>query len=417
MQYKENSAFSYQAGELFVEDVPVKEIAAIVGTPVLIYSKTFFKQQYSAFTSAFAAISPRVFYASKANFNTAVIRTFVEAGSGVDVNSAGELYRALQAGAKPRNIVFAGVGKTDAEITYGLEQEVFLFKSESREEVAAINRLAHDAGKTANVALRVNPDVDPKTHPYISTSLANNKFGISFDEAKGILTCGEFSNIRFTGLDMHLGSQITTTAPYIEAVKKLAVLLFELREAGVHLTHLDLGGGFGVSYQPGEPEFDFSELPGQLAEILLPLNVTVFFEPGRFLTANGGILLTKVLYTKANGNKKFAIVDAGMTDLMRPVLYNAYHHIQPVSCQSGAEFEYDIVGPVCESSDFFAKSRLLPELGKDTLLAVCSTGAYTDVMGSNYNARLRPPEILVEGSNFKTIRRREKLEDLLRLEV
>lgn len=417
MQYKENSAFSYRAGELFVEDVPVKEIAANTGTPVLIYSKTFFKQQYSAFIAAFAAISPRVFYASKANFNTAVIRTFVEAGSGVDVNSAGELYRALHAGAKPQNIVFAGVGKTDAEITYALEQEVFLFKSESWEEVAAINRLAHDTGKTANVALRVNPDVDPKTHPYISTSLANNKFGISFDEAKGILTCGEFSNIRFTGLDMHLGSQITTTAPYIEAVKKLTALFIELREAGVHLKHLDLGGGFGVSYQPGEPEFDFSELPGQLAEILLPLDVAVFFEPGRFLTANGGILLTKVLYTKSNGTKKFAIVDAGMTDLMRPVLYNAYHHIQPATCQSEAEYEYDIVGPVCESSDFFAKSRLLPELRKDTLLAVCSAGAYTDVMGSNYNARLRPPEILVEGSNFYTIRRRENLEDLLRLEV
>ncbi|MBI5727889.1 MAG: diaminopimelate decarboxylase [Ignavibacteriales bacterium] len=417
MQYKENSAFSYRAGELFVEDVPVKEITAATGTPVLVYSKTFFKQQYSVFTSAFAAISPRVFYASKANFNTAVIRTFVEAGSGVDVNSAGELYRALQAGAKPGNIVFAGVGKTDAEISYGLEQDVFLFKSESRDEVAAINRLALLAGKTANVALRVNPDVDPKTHPYISTSLANNKFGISFDEAKVILTCGEFSSICFTGLDMHLGSQITTTTPYIEAVEKLSGLFLELRQAGVHLKHLDLGGGFGVSYQPGEPEFDFSLLPGQLAEILLPLEVAVFFEPGRFLTANGGILLTKVLYTKSNGSKKFAIVDAGMTDLMRPVLYNAYHHIQPVICQSSEEFEYDVVGPVCESSDFFAKNRLLPELKKDTLLAICSAGSYADVMGSNYNARLRPPEILVEGSNFKTIRRREKLEDLLRLEV
>jgi diaminopimelate decarboxylase len=412
MDYFKSEYFPYRLNQLHCEEVPVKDIIEKTGTPVYIYSKKFFIDRFNELNNAFKEIEHRVFYSVKANFNLNVIKIFIQSGAGVDVNSEGELFRALKAGADPRNTILAGVGKTADEIKLGIEKDLLMIKAESPEEIYLIDEIAGRLNKTARVAIRVNPDVDPQTHPYVSTSLSENKFGIDSLSANKLFRT-PFKNLKFTGIDMHLGSQITTVSPFAEAVDKLSQLFFELKADGIHLEHFDIGGGVGVKYN-NESNFSISEYAKVLIPKLKKLNCKVFFEPGRFLTANGGIVVTKVLYNKKNNLKKFAIVDAAMNDLLRPSIYKSYHHVQPVELDRNREdIKADIAGPICESGDFFAKDRIISETKPGEYLAIMSTGAYGMVMTSNYNARRRPPEIIVDGNKFYITRSRESYDHLL----
>lgn len=413
MELFETEAFRYKNGELFCEDVPVAKLAKEFGTPLYIYSKKEFTTQYQSFRKAFDPYV-KIFYASKANFNLSVIRAFVQLGAGVDVNSAGELYRALKAGAKSENIVLSGVGKTEEEIALALEKGLYFIKAESLEELDLINAVAGRLGKKAEVAIRVNPNVDAKTHPYISTALAENKFGISWTEAENVYKhAANLKNLNVSGIDMHLGSQITEKSPYVEAVTKLADLFSKLRASGLPLKHLDLGGGMGVKYSNDDSFLSPGELWSAIKNIVEPLKCEVIFEPGRALAANAGLLAAKLLYRKKNGEKNFYVTDAAMNDLLRPSIYKAYHHIQPVKLNGAKDLDADVVGPVCESGDFLGKARTIEEMKSGEYLAVMSAGAYGMVMSSNYNARRRAAEIMVEGSSYKVVRSRETFEHLL----
>lgn len=405
--------FHYKNNQLFCGDLSVAEVAASVPTPFFLYSADHFRKQYTAFTTAFAPVPHRIFYAVKSNFNLSVIRTFHELGSAMDVNSEGEFYRAEKAGVNPADMILTGVGKNPAEIRLGLERGVVMIKAESEDEIRLINQIAGEMGKTAPVAIRVNPDVDPQTHPYISTGLRQNKFGVNGQTALAIYkNRKEYPHLRFTGIDMHIGSQITSPGPYKEAVDKLADIYFEVQKDGLTLEHFDIGGGIGIQYND---ESVFT--PADLAALILPklksLKCSIFFEPGRFLTGNSGILVTKVLFLKNNENKYFIVVDAAMTDLLRPSIYKAYHHIQPVNFSGSKDVLADIVGPVCESGDFLAQNREIEIPRHEDLLAVMSAGAYGMVMSSNYNARRRATEVLADGNSFRIIRGRETFEHLL----
>ncbi|MGE5429906.1 MAG: diaminopimelate decarboxylase [Syntrophomonadaceae bacterium] len=413
MEFFEIGTFHYLNNKLYCEHKSVEEIIEETGTPAYIYSKKHFADQFKTFDEAFKDINHSVFYAAKANFNLNVLKTFADLGGGIDVNSAGELYRAKKIGVDPSKIILSGVGKTAAEIKLALEHGIKLIKAESFEELLLINKVAGQANAVAHVALRINPNVDPKTHPYISTGLAENKFGIDASEAENVFVEGlKLENVMLTGLDMHIGSQITSIAPYAEAIGKMAELFKRIKSRGVPLQHFDVGGGMGVRYN-NETIFSPAELAAGVKDILRDLNCEIMFEPGRFLTANGGILVTEVLYTKKNRDKNFIIVDASMTELIRPSLYSAYHHVQPVSLTAGRDILADIVGPVCESSDFLAKNRTIQECSQGDKLAVMTAGAYGMVMSSNYNGRRRPPEILVDGHTFHVTRSRESFEHLL----
>ena len=334
-------------------------------------------------------------------------------GSGIDVNSEGELLRALEAGVSTDKIILTGVGKTKHEIKLGLENKVKFIKTESVEEIYLINKIAEELNVVAPLAIRINPDVDPKTHPYISTGLAENKFGIDSSKAVNVFTeASKLNNLKLVGIDMHIGSQITELSPFVEAVTKLANIFIELKSKDINLTHFDIGGGMGVVYNEEQP-FTPDKLAQALLPILKPLNCNVSFEPGRYLTANGGVLLTEVLYTKMNHDKNFMIVDASMTDLLRPSLYGAYHHIQPVMLNNGEDIVADVVGPVCESGDFLAKGREISKCEAGNKLAVMSAGAYGMVMALNYNGRRRPPEVIVDKDKFYIARSRETYEHLL----
>ena len=414
MQYFETEFIKYINDELFIEEVPLKKLADDYGTPLYIYSRNHFKKQYNDFTSAFKNIKHKIFYAMKANYNLSVINTFVQLGSGVDVNSEGELYRALKTGVEPSNIILTGVGKTKDEIKLGILRDLLLIKAESEEEVELIDKIAGELGRVARVAIRVNPDVDPKTHPYISTGLANSKFGVDTKTAWNLYTRrNEFKNIEFTGIDMHIGSQITSFEPFVEAVTKLAEMYCELKKDGLKLEHFDVGGGIGVKYRDEVP-FTIEEYAENLFPCFNKLDCEIFFEPGRYLTANGGILLTEVIYNFSNGDKRFIIVDAAMNDLLRPTIYHAYHHIQPVKRDENRDkIVADIVGPICETGDYFAKDREIYQSKTGELLAIMSSGAYGMVMASNYNGRRRPPEILVDGDRVYVTRSRETFDHLL----
>lgn len=414
MQLFPSTYFTYKNNQLHCEDVPVAEIVNQVGTPTYIYSKKYFEDAYKEFDAAFHEIPHKIFYAAKSNFNLSVIKTFLQLGSGADVNSEGELYRALTSGAKPENIILTSVGKTKREIELGLEHDVLMIKAESEEEIYLINEIASSMNKVARVAIRVNPDVDAKTHPYISTGLSENKFGVDRETALKIFRMqNEIKNVKFTGIDMHIGSQITSISPFVEAVEKLANLFFIIKKEGIELKHFDIGGGIGIQYKDEKP-FTIQEYAKAILPILKSLNCEIIFEPGRYLTANAGILVTEVLYTKKNQKKNFVVVDAAMTDLLRPSIYGAYHHIQPTTLdKTKREIVADVVGPVCESGDFLAKKRTIQKSEHGDLLAVMSAGAYGMVMASNYNARRRPAEILVDGNTFKIIRARETFEHLL----
>jgi diaminopimelate decarboxylase len=414
MEILQSYYFNYKENHLFTGKIPVEEIIKATGTPVYIYNKQFFHDRYYEFTNAFKDIDHSLFFAVKSNFNLDVIRTFAGFGCGADVNSRGELYRALKAGVSPDKLILSGVGKTKDEIKFAIETDILLLKAESEEEILLINEIAGELNKTARVAIRVNPNVNAETHPYISTGLMQNKFGLNTTEAASIFRSGgSLKNIQFTGIDMHIGSQIIKIEPFVEAIERLSEVYFKLKEEGIHLKHFDIGGGLGVSYK-GEKVFSVSEFAASVIPVLKKTGCKIFFEPGRYLTANGGILVSQVLFTKINNDKKFLIVDAAMNDLLRPSIYNAYHHIQPVEIYSDrVDIEADIVGPICESGDFFAKDRVISQLNREEWIAILSCGSYGMVMSSNYNGRRRPPEVMVDQDKFYIVRGRETYDHLL----
>jgi len=414
MKHFKSDYFKYINDELHCENVNLKHLAEEFGTPLYVYSKNYFIDRFKELDEAFKLVNHKIYFASKANFNLSVIKTFYEAGSGVDVNSAGEFYRAIKAGVNPKDILLTGVGKTDDEIALGLQKGVFVIKAESLEEVYVINDIAAELDIIAPIAIRVNPDVDAETHPYISTGLAENKFGIDSIYAYDMfLECSKLSNIELVGIDMHIGSQITKIEPFVEATLKMAELFKEIKAAGIPLKHFDIGGGIGVIYNEENP-FSVKELAEKLVPIFMQLDAEIMFEPGRFLTANGGVLLTNVLYTKTNSlGKNFIVVDSAMTDLLRPSLYKSYHHVQPLEKIDNIDFTADIVGPVCETGDYIAKERDITMVGRGDKLAIMSAGAYGMAMASNYNGRRRAAEVIVDGDEYKLIRSRETFSHLI----
>jgi len=411
------AAFPRRDGALYAEDVPLARIAESVGTPTYVYSVGELRSRYRALAAAFGARPVVLCYALKANMNLAVVRTLVAQGAGADVTSGGELFRALRAGAAPARIVYSGVGKRDDEIDAALRAGIRMFNVESRAELRCIDARAGTLGMRAPVAFRVNPDVDPKTHPYISTGLRTSKFGIPIDDARAAYAEAKtLANVRVVGIDCHIGSQLTQVAPFADALARVRALVEELRAAGHGIEVVDVGGGLGVTYfeeTPPSPE----EYASAVLDTVGDLGCEIIVEPGRWITANAGVLLTRVLYEKDNENKRFVIVDAAMNDLIRPALYQSYMRIEPVLAATGATRKVDVVGPVCESGDFLAKDRSLPPVESGGLLAVRSAGAYGFAMSSNYNARPRAAEVLVDGARFAVVRARETYEDLVRGET
>ncbi|MDX9821138.1 MAG: diaminopimelate decarboxylase [Syntrophales bacterium] len=406
--------FQYHGDELWCEELAIRAIAEKVGTPFYLYSHNTLKRHFRVFDDAFAGQSHIVCFAAKANSNIAVLRIFIREGGGVDIVSGGELYRALLAGADPGKVVYSGVGKRIDEIDYALTSGILLFNVESFAELETIQARAKELGKKAGIALRINPDVDPQTHPYISTGLKENKFGIDIGTAvEAYRKAAGFANLDVIGVSCHIGSQVTKVSPFVDALGRLQVLVRKLREEGMGIRYLDLGGGLGITYREETPP-----LPAEYAAALLAmardLDCTLILEPGRVIVGNAGILVTKALYTKATGVKNFVVVDAGMNDLIRPSLYDSYHRIQSIVRRDGGEIEADIVGPICESGDYLARKRRMPAFQSGDLIAVMSAGAYGFTMSSNYNSRPRVAEVLVEGDRFHVIRERETYADLIR---
>jgi len=410
--------FEYKNGELFAEEVPLRRIAQEVGTPAYVYSMATLRRHYRVFDEAFARIPHLVCFSVKSNSNLAVLRTFAKAGSGFDIVSGGELFRALKAGADPKKIVFSGVGKKRAEIEYALNTGILMFNVESEQELAFLNDVSGGLGKKAPISLRVNPDVDPQTHPYISTGMKKSKFGIDIKRSAELYKKAlSLKNLEVIGVDCHIGSQLTSVGPFVDALSRLREYLDRvLVGEGANIRYLDLGGGLGIQYKDEEPPHP-EEYASALIKGLEGLDVTLILEPGRVMVGNAGILLIEVLYLKETDEKKFVVVDGGMNDLIRPALYGSYQAIRPVVERKVETIVADVVGPICESGDFFAKDREIPKPNPGDLLAVMSAGAYGFTMASNYNAHPRPPEILVDGREFHVVRRRESFEDLIRGEV
>jgi len=410
--------FQYKGGEYRVEDVSVKKIVEAVGTPCYIYSNSALEGDFDVFREAFSEINPLICFSVKANSNLAVLRTYANLGIGFDVVSGGELLRVLRAGGDPGKIVFSGVGKTEDEIKAAIEAGILFFNVESIEELQVINDVAKELGKKARIALRVNPDIDPKTHPYISTGLKKSKFGIEISKALDVYKeASRMEGIEVVGIDAHIGSQIFQLDPFVESLRKLIELGDALKNEGITIQYIDIGGGLGISYKEGE----MPPHPKEYADVIKrEINSTPYklvLEPGRVLVGNAGILVTKVLYVKDGASTKFVVVDAAMNDLIRPAFYDSYHEVITVHESLGDEETVDIVGPVCESGDFFAKDRGLPKVKRGDLLAILSAGAYGFVMSSNYNTRPRVPEVMVRGEEFFIVREREAYEDLFRGEV
>jgi diaminopimelate decarboxylase len=408
--------FEYKKGELHCEGIPVREIAEKVGTPFYLYSYHTLVRHFKVFDEAFEGIPHLICYSAKANSNLALLRLFVNLGGGVDVVSGGELFRALKSGADPRKIVFSGVGKKEEEIEFALQVGLLLFNAESFQEIERINEISGRLGKKAPLSIRVNPDIDPKTHPYISTGLKQNKFGIDILQAREAYRLAfSLPHLKVIGIDCHIGSQLVQVDPIVEALKKLKGLVKDLREEGMEIQYLDLGGGLGITYEDEEPPHPV-EYAASILEEIRGFDCTLILEPGRVIVGNAGILVSKVLYTKANEEKRFLIVDAGMNDLVRPSYYGSYHQILPVKQEPREEQVVDVVGPICESSDFLAKGRTLQELRPEELIAVMSAGAYGFSMSTNYNSRPRVAEVLVRDKEMFVIREREDYEDLIRKE-
>jgi diaminopimelate decarboxylase len=406
--------FEYKDHKLYCEGIPVDKIAEKVGTPFYLYSYKTLVRHFTVFNDAFEGIPHLVCYSAKANSNLALIRIFVNLGGGVDVVSGGELYRALKSGADPRKIVFSGVGKREDEIEYALKAGILLFNVESVQELQAINEVGGRFGKRVAIAIRVNPDIDPKTHPYISTGLKQNKFGIDIEEAlMAYRLASQLPNLRIVGIDCHIGSQLVEVKPIVEALKKLKQLVENLRREGMEIQYLDLGGGLGITYEDEEPPHPV-EYASNILDEIRGFDCTLILEPGRVIVGNAGVLVSKVLYTKENREKRFVIVDAGMNDLIRPSYYGSYHQILPVKEEKRDEIVADVVGPICESSDFLAKARKIPKLHSGELIVVMSAGAYGFSMSTNYNSRPRVAEVLVRDDQMFLIRQREDYEDLIR---
>jgi diaminopimelate decarboxylase len=414
--------FEYRNGEMFAEGVPLSRIAREVGTPAYVYSLGTLKRHFRVFDQSFAAVPHIVCYSVKANSNVALLRAFAKEGSGFDIVSGGELFRALKAGADPAKIVFSGVGKKQQEIEYALKSNILMFNVESEQELVALNDIAGGLDKKAPISLRVNPDVDPQTHPYISTGMKKAKFGVDIKRSlETYRTAVSLPNIEVVGVDCHIGSQLTSVAPFVDALARVReylerVLAGSLMKEGVRIRYLDLGGGLGISYNdemPPHPE----EYAKVIVEGLEGLDITLILEPGRVIVGNAGILVTEVQYIKETDVKTFVVVDAGMNDLIRPALYGSYQAIRPVAERPAEPIIADVVGPICESGDFFAKDREIPRPQRGDLLAIMSAGAYGFTMASNYNSHPKPPEILVDGDRYYVIRKRETFEDLINGEV
>ncbi len=409
--------FLYRNGQLHCEEVPVVKIAKEVGTPFYLYSYQTLRHHFRVFDKAFQEVPHLICFAAKANSNLALLKIFAREGGGADIVSGGELYRALKAGIPAKRMVFAGVGKTDEEIAQALRAGILMFNVESPQELIKLSHIARRMKKKARVALRVNPDIDPKTHPYIATGLKKSKFGIAIHEAlEHYLLAKRLRHLEVVGIHKHIGSQLMEVGPFVDAFEKVLNLVKALKAEGIPIRYLDVGGGLGITYKDEAPPH-----PVELARALVPmvqgLDLTLIFEPGRVLVGNAGILVTKVLYTKRGEGKTFVIVDAAMNDLVRPSLYGAYHEIQHVREKNGDLVVADVVGPICESGDFLAKDRKIPECQPGDLLAVMSAGAYGFTMSSNYNSRPRVPEVMVKAKKAFIIRKRETYADLIRGEV
>jgi diaminopimelate decarboxylase len=423
-------SFHYRGRQLYCEDVPVADLADRLGTPLYVYSQGSAVGTLKALQSAFAEVNPLVCYSVKANSNLGLMKALAEQGSGFDVVSGGELYRVGLAGGKGQKTVFAGVGKTDEEIGAGLDADVLMFNVESEAELDAIARVAAARGMVAPIALRVNPDVDPKTHRYISTGKKESKFGMDIERALRVAgAAADTPSVRMIGMHMHIGSQITSIEPYAAAVAKGVELINRLREMGHPIEWYNMGGGYGIAYR-GKEARPIEEFARVIVPGIKAAGCRIAIEPGRVIAGNAGILVSRVLYTKQSGDKRFLIQDAAMNDLIRPALYESFHRIWPVHVPEGfpappEDFEtaapgtepWDVVGPICESGDFLAKDRPLPPMDRGDLIAVFSAGAYGMVMASNYNTRPRAAEVLVNGDQFRLVRRRETYEDLVRQEV
>jgi diaminopimelate decarboxylase len=409
-----NQLFAYRHGVLHAEDVDLPQLAAACGTPLYVYSATMIRERFRAYARAFAGLPHEICYAVKANSNLSVLGLLAAEGAGFDIVSAGELFRVLKAGGDPEKVVFSGVGKTESEIRYALSHGIHSFNCESEAEIDVLDRVAGDMKLQAKVSLRVNPDVNPVTHPYISTGMRENKFGIdSADVESAYAYAAARPSLRVTGVSCHIGSLMMDSSPMEEAVAKLKALALRLQSQGLPIDHLDLGGGLGVAYEEGEQTPSIEAAMRALRGIVEDTGLKVVVEPGRSIVGEAGILLTRVLYTKRNGGKHYVIADGAMNDLIRPSLYEAYHQVLPVQ-QDTPLRTADLVGPVCESGDFFAKDRNIPDAQAGDLLAIMTAGAYGFVMASNYNSRPRPAEVMVEGRNFRVIRERERFADLVR---
>lgn len=403
--------FHYQQGELFAENVALSAIADQYGTPTYVYSRATLERHWRAFDEAFNDQPHLVCYAVKANSNLAVLNVLAKLGSGFDIVSAGELARVLAAGGRADRTVFSGVGKTAVEIAFALEQEIRCFNVESVAELERINQVAGELGKVAPISIRVNPDVDAETHPYISTGLKENKFGIDINLAPAVYQqAAAMANLQVIGVDCHIGSQLTKVTPFVDALKRVLLLIDELAADGIAIHHLDIGGGLGIHYKDETPPTP-AEYAAAMQDLLKDRQLEILLEPGRAIAGNAGILLSKVEYIKASDDKRFAIVDAAMNDLLRPALYQSWMAIEAVKPRETAPLSYDIVGPVCETGDFLGKDRQLAIESGD-LLAVRSAGAYGFTMSSNYNSRPRAAEIMVDGDKAIVVRERETIESL-----
>lgn len=408
--------FEFKDSVLHAENISIPELANEYGTPLYVYSAATLRRHFEAFDSAFTGLEHMTCYSVKANSNLSVLRLLAEMGAGMDIVSGGELFRALKAGVPAGRIVYSGVGKKAYEIAEALKADILMFNVESVAELHRINEVAESMNKTARISFRINPNVDPKTHPYISTGMKKNKFGLDMETAKeAYKTAKELSNVNPIGMDCHIGSQLTTIEPFLEALDKLLAFRDELSAMGVEIEHLDLGGGLGITYDEETPPHP-KEFGDALSKALVGKNIKVILEPGRVIAGNAGILVTEVIYTKKTPTKDFLIVDGAMNDLVRPSLYQSHHSIDEVVKNNRPAVNYDVVGPICESGDFLAKDRDLPQIQQGELLVVYSAGAYGFTMSSNYNSRPRAAEIIVDGDDVIVARRRETYEDLVKLE-
>lgn len=406
--------FHYKDNELWCEEVPISTVARDVGTPFYLYSYRTIERHFTVFDEAFAQVPHMICFSAKANSNVAVLSVLARMGGGVDIVSGGELYRALRAGVDPRKIVYSGVGKRMDEIRYAIESDILMFNVESAQELEVINACAGELGSKARISLRVNPDVDPMTHPHISTGLKENKFGIDINKSREQYhRARELEHIDIIGVDCHIGSQITEISPFLDALDRLKNLIQLLRKDGIDIRYLDLGGGLGITYDEEKPPHPM-EYAQAIIEQANDIDCTFVFEPGRVIVGNAGMLVSEVLYTKESGEKNFVIVDAGMNDLIRPSLYGSYHAIQPVVEKTDERFDADIVGPICESGDYLAKKRTIARFERGDLLAVMSAGAYGFTMASNYNSRPRVAEVLVRNDQYYVTRHRETYDDIVR---